>query len=62
MTKNVKIDYNVRKEIIQSAVLTNECGCCGTPCLESDDFCSKRCESKAQGGTKKIDKRLGWDG
>lgn len=63
MTQNYKANHNVR-HAVHHALLgeQNECGFCGTPCNEQDDFCSPRCERSAQGGKQKAERKIGWDG
>lgn len=62
MTSNFKATYNVKHAVHAAVHGDNECGFCGTPCDEQDDFCSPRCERNAQGGKQKAAKKVGWDG
>lgn len=67
MTKNNNVTVqSVSKHVVKTAHVPfssdNECGNCGVPCSEQDDFCSPRCERTAQGGKQAQAKRPSWDG
>lgn len=60
MSNNFKAGYSVKKAVNSVIYGDNECGFCGTPCDEQDDFCSPRCEKSAQSGKQKAAKKLPW--
>ena len=62
MTKNYNASVNVKRAIQNAIHGDSECGCCGGPCDEQEDFCSPRCEKKAQGGFQRKAAKQQWDG
>jgi hypothetical protein len=52
----------VRQLPAKIAELTSSCTCCGSPCREEDEFCSRRCENNSQGGFERYSKKCEWDG